>query len=76
MCVFQIKEFADDLSTEISISFMTTRGCGPYYCWPNMEDLSWEPQSSICQVLGAPTCVTVPRNKRKKCYQFQGLPTE
>ncbi|XP_041354911.1 uncharacterized protein LOC121372579 [Gigantopelta aegis] len=68
----QIKEFADDLSNEISISFMTTQGSATYYCWPNIEDLSWEQQSSICYVLGAPICVTMPRNKRRKCYQFQG----
>ena len=50
---------------EIGLRFMTTTGTAPYYSWPLVEDLSWEPQSVIIRVLDKPEERRIPTNKRK-----------
>ena len=43
---------------------MTTTGTAPYYSWPLVEGLSWEPQSVIIRVLDEPEERRIPTNKR------------
>ena len=47
---------------EIDLSFMTTTGTAPYYSWPLIEDLFWEPQSVIVRMLDEPEERRIPTN--------------
>ena len=50
---------------------MTTAGSDPYYSWPIVEDLSWEPESVIVRGLAEPEERRIPTNKRKQCFKFE-----
>ena len=52
------------------LSFLSTNGTAPYYNWPIVEDLSWEPPFVIVRVLPEPEERRIPTNKRNKCFKF------